>query len=277
MVTEFKVEPNAANVAGPLVGGDRIEAEHRVVKHREHAVLHRDAGGLTGWRDLDGGRFAAVVLYHGRHGHDGITEFASLKGAAVSLPFDLWRVEHRFPSAHGLPNAIIDLDEAERGEVETCTHTCADAETVEHRRRKTLRSGIEIELQVDGTVFVGVDVPQFDDIARQTGHGLSVLVVDDVVIYVKNINLQRCRQRSFRFKGQQSVAVGVVLATEGGRCHSTNRHAGRLWEEVSKTEVVNVPARHVVVDVHGRTARVVHDEADLNILIDVVGQVNSKR
>ena len=69
----------------------------------------------------------------------------------------------------------------------------------------------------------------------------------------------------------------MVFATQCGGRHAADGHAGCLRKKVAEAEVVNVPSRHVVVDVEGRPSCVVHHKADLHILIDVVVQINGNR
>ena len=75
---------------------------------------------------------------------------------------------------------------------------------------------------------------------------------------------------------KKPVAVGVVLATQGRRQEVSHRHGGALWQKIAETEVVNVPTRHVVVEVHLRSCRMHHDEAKLDIISHVVVEVDGE-
>ena len=123
-------------------------------------------------------------------------------------------------------------------------------------------------------VLVGVNVPKFDDVAGQPGHGVSEFVVDEVVVRVENIHRNGGGRGRFGLHGKHTVTVGVVLSTKSRGRHATDGHAGVLGQEVAQAEVIDVPAGHVVVDVRGGAGRVVHHETDLDILVDFVGQID---
>ena len=124
-------------------------------------------------------------------------------------------------------------------------------------------------------MVLGVDVPQFNDVAGEAGHRGTVLARDGVVVGVENINGQGGRQGGLGFQRKDTVAVGVVFPTQGGRCHAANGHAGALGQQISEAEIVDVPSGHVVIDVHGGSGRVVQHKADLDVLVDVVREVHS--
>ena len=173
-----------------------------------------------------------------------------------------------------MPDTAVDLRRSKSGEIEAGSNTSANAESVQHGCGKAVRPRIKVELEVHRTVLLGVDAPQFNDIARKPRHGVAALVADDVVIGVKNVHRQGGGQRGFCFQGQHAVAVGVVFSAKCIRRHAANRHARSLREKVAKAEVVDVPARHVVVDVHGGAAGVMHHKSNLDVFVDVIGQVN---
>ena len=273
-MAKFKVKPDATHIAGPLIGRDGVEAKDGVVKDGHHAVFNRHAGGLSCGCDFNRRRFRTIVLNHRRHRRDGFAELAAFKRCGVGIPLGFWDVDHRLAAAHRLPDATVDLRRSKSGKIEACSNTSADAESVQNGRGKAVRSGIKVELEVHRTVLLGVDVPQFNDIARKPRHGVAALVVDDVVIGVKNVHRQGGGQRGFCFQGQHAVAVGVVFSAKCVWRHAANGHARSLREKVAKAEVVNVPARHVVVDVHGGATGVVHHKSNLDVLVNVIGQVN---
>ena len=66
----------------------------------------------------------------------------------------------------------------------------------------------------------------------------------------------------------------MVVPSQRGRGHAAHGHAGLLRKQIAKTEVVDVPSRHVVVDVGCGSSGVVHHKANLDVGVDVVGQVN---
>ena len=145
---------------------------------------------------------------------------------------------------------------------------------MKHGCGKAVRPGIKVELQVDSTVLFGIDVPQFDDMALKSGHGRSVFSVDLVAVGVEHVHGERGRGGGLGFEGENAVTVGVIVTTKNGGCHAAYGHACALRQQISEAEVVNVPAGHVVVDVSKTPCRVVHDEANLNVFIDKVRQID---
>ena len=77
-------------------------------------------------------------------------------------------------------------------------------------------------------VLVGVNVPEFNDVAGQPRHGISKFVVDEVVVRVENIHRNGGGRGRFGFHGEHTVSVGVVLSTKGGGRHAANGHASVL-------------------------------------------------
>ena len=134
VMSEFQVEPNATNVARPLVRCYGVEAEQRFVKGGPHTVFDADAGGSTGGGDFNRRRFTAVILDDRRHGRDGVAELAALKRRGVSISLQVRNVDHRLSTAHRLPDAAVDLNRSNRREIESSSHARTDAETVEDRR-----------------------------------------------------------------------------------------------------------------------------------------------
>ena len=134
VMSEFQVEPNATNVARPLVRCYGVEAEQRFVKGGPHAVFDADAGGLTGGCDFNGRGFAAVVLDNRRHGGDGVAELAALKRRRVGISFQVRNVDHGLSTAHRLPDAAVDLNRSNRREIKSSSYARTDAETMENRR-----------------------------------------------------------------------------------------------------------------------------------------------
>ena len=194
MVAEFKIKPHATHIARTLVGDDGVESKERVIERGLHTVLKGHAGRETGWRDFDGRRLGAVVLYHGCRRGDGVSELAAFQCRIVGISLDVRCVNHGFATAHCCPNAAIDLLRTNGREIEARSDAGADAKSMENWCGKSVGTRIKIEFEIHGPVISRIDVPEFNDVSRKSGHRRPVLAHNGVVVSIEDVDGEGCSE-----------------------------------------------------------------------------------
>ena len=181
-------------------------------------------------------------------------------------------------AGHGIPSTPVDFRIGKVRLVESGADSGSDVETVQDGGGQSIGAGIVVELEVQRLVNVGVNVPQFDDVAGQARHRIAVEVVDqDPGLGVVDVDGEGPCFRGFRFHVQQTVAVGLRGSAVHGGKEASHRHPAVGGQKLPQADVVDVPTGHGVVDRRVAVATVdvvFHHEAELNPLAHVIRQID---